>query len=66
MLTRSEANAELQKAVQENPDRWEQHSIAVAENTALIAKAAKLDPEKSYILGLMHDIGRRLMPQNTL
>ena len=59
MLTRSEANAELQKAVQENPGCWEQHSIAVAENAALIAKAAKLDPEKSYILGLMHDIGRR-------
>lgn len=59
MLTRSEANAELQKAVQQNPGPWGLHSISVAENAALIAKAAKLDPEKSYILGLMHDIGRR-------
>lgn len=60
MLTQLEAEKELKIASELNPGPWEQHSISVATNARLIAeKAAGMDCEKAYILGLMHDIGRR-------
>lgn len=60
MLTREEAERELRQGVLLNPGPWEQHSISVAANASLIAQNVKgMDPEKAYILGLMHDIGRR-------
>ncbi|MDF2941760.1 MAG: metal dependent phosphohydrolase [Herbinix sp.] len=55
------AEIELRIAGELNPGPWIEHSI----NTGLAAKyiASKcdnLDPEKAYILGVLHDIGRRV------
>ncbi|MBE5831525.1 MAG: HDOD domain-containing protein [Butyrivibrio sp.] len=59
--TIDEALNELEIAGQINPGPWVKHSI----NTGVAAKniAEKipgLDPEKAYIVGLVHDIGRRV------
>lgn len=60
MLTSTEAEKELSLAVQLNPGPWEQHSISVAKNAKLIAeKVSSMDCDKAYVMGLMHDIGRR-------
>ena len=60
MLTPSEADKELKIAAQLTPGPWEQHSISVAKNGRLIAeKVEGMDCDKAYVMGLMHDIGRR-------
>lgn len=60
MLTTDKAIIELQYAAQMNPGPWEQHSISVANNACLIAKhVPSMDCDKAYVMGLMHDIGRR-------
>lgn len=60
MLTRLEAEKELEIAMQLNPGPWVQHSLSVARNAGLIAeKISGMDRERAYVLGLMHDIGRR-------
>lgn len=60
MLTIEQAKRELEIAVQNNPGPWEQHSLVAADNARRIAKKAGMDPEKAYIMGLLHDIGRRV------
>lgn len=60
MLTPVEAEQELRSAAKLNPEAWVQHSISVAKNARLIAeKAEGMDCNKAYVMGLMHDIGRR-------
>ena len=60
MLTPSEADKELKIAAQLTPGPWEQHSISVAKNARLIAeKVEGMECDKAYVMGLMHDIGRR-------
>lgn len=60
MLTIAQAKRELEIAVQNNPGPWEQHSLVAADNARRIAeKVPGMDPEKAYIMGLLHDIGRR-------
>lgn len=60
MLTPIEAEKELYLAARLAPGPWEQHSISVANNARLIAEKAKiLDCDKAYVMGLLHDIGRR-------
>lgn len=60
MLEVSEAQEELKKAVVLFPGSWEQHSRSVAKNAMLIAEKTKImDSEQAYVMGLMHDIGRR-------
>lgn len=60
MLTPIEAEEELRSAAKLNPGAWEQHSISVAKNAGLIAERAEgMDCDKAYVMGLMHDIGRR-------
>lgn len=60
MLRPIEADKELKLAVQLNPGPWEQHSRSVAQNARLIAeKTCIMDCDKAYVMGLMHDIGRR-------
>lgn len=60
MLTIEQAKLELKIAVENNPGPWEQHSLVSADNARRIAeKVPGMDPEKAYILGLLHDIGRR-------
>lgn len=65
----SRATAEfiLEESVKLNPGPWEQHSIAVAKAAEKIAMAVcqnggNLDPDKAYVYGLLHDIGRRVGP----
>jgi len=58
--SRQQAEIYLNEASDKNPGPWVDHSIKVAESAARIAAAhAELNPESAYILGLLHDIGRR-------
>lgn len=60
MLTIEEAMEELKLAVQNNPGPWEQHSLVAADNARRIGeKVPGMDGEKAYLMGLLHDIGRR-------
>ena len=60
MLTIEQAKKELQIAVQNNPGPWEQHSLVTADNARRIAeKVPGMDSQKAYLMGLLHDIGRR-------
>ena len=50
----------LEEAYTRNPGPWKNHSIVAAECAYKIAeRCAEMDPEKAYIIGLLHDIGRR-------
>lgn len=58
--TLSIANEMIKEAAGRNPGLWEQHSILVATAAKEIACYSEtLDPVISYIVGLLHDIGRR-------
>ncbi len=58
--TREEAERLLREAEIRNPGPWGDHSRTAAHCAERIARACgDLDPEKAYILGLLHDIGRR-------
>ncbi len=57
---RQEAEKELALGEQLNPGQWVDHSRNVARACEIIAAAAGLDAEKAYVLGLLHDIGRRI------
>jgi hypothetical protein len=54
------AEALLAEAAARNPGPWEAHSRYVAQGAVWIAaRHPALDPERAYIYGLLHDIGRR-------
>ncbi len=58
--TIEEAEKELKTAEKYNPGPWVRHSLNVgiaARNIARLIPA--LDEDKAYILGILHDIGRR-------
>ena len=59
--SREEAEALLEEALPHNPGPWGDHSRTAAHCAECIAKASDgaLDPDKAYVLGLLHDIGRR-------
>ncbi len=57
--SRQEAERLLDASYPMNPGPWVDHSRVVAHCAETIARAAGLDPEKAYVLGLLHDIGRR-------
>lgn len=62
--TRNHAEALLKDAESCNPGPWGDHSRAVAYCAEKIAEACQknghsLDPKKAYVLGLLHDIGRK-------
>lgn len=57
--TREQAEELLREAEACNPGPWGDHSRVAARCAQRIAAACGLDPEKAYILGLLHDIGRR-------
>ena len=60
MLTVEKALDKLSIAAQMNPGPWEQHSFSVANNARLIARhVPHMDCDRAYVMGLMHDIGRR-------
>ena len=52
---------ELEIAEKLNPGPWVKHSMNVGLAARNIAeKIPDMDPTKAYIVGLMHDIGRRV------
>lgn len=58
--TIDEAISFLKEAELNNPGPWIDHSYNVAEGARMIAKNLKeLNPDIAYVLGLLHDIGRR-------
>ena len=58
---RHQAELWLQEAGVLNPGLWVAHSRYVAEAARSIAtRLPTLDPEAAYVLGLLHDIGRRV------
>lgn len=56
---REEAESLLKEAESCNPGPWGNHSRTAAHCAEKIALYSGLDPEKAYILGLLHDIGRK-------
>lgn len=58
--TRKKAEELLAEAEKCNPGPWGDHSRVAAHCAERIAQECNdLDPDKAYILGLLHDIGRR-------
>ncbi len=58
--SRTIANELLRNAEKMNPGPWGNHSRIVAHCAEKIALASgEMDSEKAYVLGLLHDIGRR-------
>lgn len=56
----AQARLLLAEAERLNPGPWIAHSVNVARAAQLIAAHhPSLDPDRAYILGLLHDIGRR-------
>ena len=55
----SEARRILAEAEPCNPGPWGNHSRTAAHCAEKIAARAGLYPEKAYVLGLLHDIGRK-------
>lgn len=53
------AKRTLYEAGERNPGPWIGHSESVAQNAKLIAERCGLDAQKAYVMGLLHDIGRR-------
>lgn len=59
--TVEEARRELDIAAQLNPGPWIEHSVNVGIAARNIAqKVPELDENKAYIVGMLHDIGRRV------
>ena len=56
---REEAHRLLAEAESCNPGPWGDHSRVAADCACKIATAAGMDGEKAYVLGLLHDIGRK-------
>ena len=56
---REEAHRLLTEAESCNPGPWGNHCRMAADCAFKIAKAAGMDAEKAYVLGLLHDIGRK-------
>lgn len=55
-----EAKLLLKEAEELFPGPWVQHSMYVAEAARLIAENCEgVDPEVAYVLGMLHDFGRR-------
>ena len=57
--TRDEAELLLREAELCNPGPWGNHSRTAAHCAEKIAVACGMDGDKAYILGLLHDIGRK-------
>ena len=56
---REEAHRLLAEAEIRNPGPWGDHSRVAAMCAERIAQSAGMDSEKAYVLGLLHDIGRK-------
>ena len=60
---RIQAEALLEDALISNPGLWVDHSRVCARCAQKIALKCGLDPDLSYVLGLLHDIGRKFGEQ---
>ena len=59
--TKEEALSELHTAEQLNPGPWARHSLNVGIAAGNIAERIPgMDAQKAYIVGILHDIGRRV------
>lgn len=58
-MNREIAENFLLEAKRTNDGAWIQHSFYVAKLAEKIAGKAGMDSEKAYIIGLLHDIGRK-------
>ena len=58
---RKNAEKLLAAAREINPGPWGDHCRVAAGCAEKIAGACGMDPEKAYVLGLLHDIGRRFL-----
>lgn len=58
-MNREYAEKIISEAQQLNNGAWIEHSYNVARLAEKIAEKSGMDSEKAYILGLLHDIGRR-------
>ncbi len=56
--SREKAERILADGLQKNPGRWGDHSYNAAVSAERIGRAAGLDPDRCYVSGLLHDIGR--------
>ena len=56
--SREEAEAILAAALKKNPGKWGAHSRYAAVSAEAIGRAAGLDPDRCFVSGLLHDIGR--------
>lgn len=57
--SRDKAKEILKEAEGCNPGPWGDHSRTAAHCAEMIAKYSGMDSEKAYVLGLLHDIGRK-------
>jgi HD superfamily phosphodiesterase len=58
--TKVEAMRILESGYKKNPGQWKSHSIIVAKCAYKISSCCRdMNPDKAYILGLLHDIGRQ-------
>ena len=58
--SRSEMEKMLEEAGERNPGPWVQHSFNVGRAAELLAaRHPQINPEAAYIMGCLHDIGRR-------
>lgn len=57
--TREEAEQLLIDAEKCNPGKWVAHSRTTAHCAERIAQYSGMDADKAYVLGLLHDIGRK-------
>ena len=57
--SREQAENLLEEAEKCNPGPWGDHSRTAAHCAEKIAQYSGMDPDKAYVLGLLHDIGRK-------
>ena len=57
--SKEEAERLLKDAESCNPGRWVDHSRVCAHCAERIAQYSGMDADKAYVLGLLHDIGRK-------
>jgi len=58
MMNREQAMELLNWAHEQNPGPWREHALHAARAAEAIAAKSGLDPERAWISGAMHDIGR--------
>lgn len=58
MLNREEAMNLLQWAHSQNPGQWREHVLHAARAAEAIAARSGLDPDRAWVLGALHDVGR--------